>query len=234
MPGYSKLFPIKLSSPMKLRTNFKSVVVTGIALAAPALSPLMAANVILNGGFEDPVVGAAGNNFPPSVPNWTVIVNPGSAPCGSGHNIVLTGPPYDGGPDVAVDGTQYYDICGAAGYLMQGFTVGSPSMITFGASFSRRDADTGGGSTDIFDSTNNTLLFSSPLVLVDASESQEIWRLSSATIPQLPAGSYVMRVNILDPANADAVFVDVTPVPEPGTTLLLAGTLAASLRRRRR
>jgi len=219
---------------MKLRIEFKSVLVVAISFAAPALSPLMAANVILNGGFEDPVVGAQGNNFPPSVPNWEVVLNPGSAPCGSGHNIVLGHAGYGGGPDAAVEGTQYYDICGAAGYIWQGFTVGSESTITFGASFSRRDADSGGGSTDIFDSTNTTLLFSSPLVVVDASASQEIWLLSSASIPLLPAGSYVMRVNIQDPANADAVFVDVTAIPEPGTTLFLAGTLAASLRRRRR
>lgn len=193
----------------------------------------MAANVILNGGFEDPVVGVAGNNFVNDVTNWNLVLDAGSAPCGVGHNVILASAGYGGGPDLAVDGTQYYDICGAAGYVWQAFTVGSPSMVTFGASFSRRDTESGGGSTDIFDGTNNTLLFSSPLIIIDASEDQEIWRISSSTIPLLATGTYVMRVNIQNPANADAVFVNVTPVPEPGTALLLAGTLVACLRRRR-
>jgi len=204
----------------------------GLFCVAGSGAPLMAANVIVNGGFEDPVVGVPGNNFPATVPSWTVV--PSVAPCEMGHNIVLASGGYGGGPDLAVDGNQYYDICGAAGYVWQGFTIGSPSTVTFGASFSRRDADTGGGSTDIYDSTNTTLLFSSPLVIVDASESQEIWRLSSASIPLLPAGSYVMRVNIQDPANADAVFVDATAIPEPSAALLLTGALAAGMRGRRR
>ncbi len=187
---------------------------------------------MLNSGFEDPVGGSPGNNFPASVPNWVVV--PSAAPCFSGHNVVLASAGYSGGPDIAADGSQYYDICGAAGYVWQGFTVGSASLVNFGASFSRRDGNSGGGSTDIYDSTNTVLLFSSPLVVVDASESQEIWRVSSATIPVLAAGSYTMRVNIQDPANADAVFVDVSPIPEPSVAALVGGALAASLRRRRK
>ncbi len=106
----------------------------------------------------------------------------------------------------------------------------SPALC--GASFSRRDGDTGGGSTAIFDSTNTISLFSSPPAIVDASESQEIWRVSSATAVLAP-GSYIFRVNIDDTANADATFVDVTPVPEPGTAAFLAGALALCLRRRK-
>src|SRR5687767_15237567 len=119
---------------MKPRTGLKSGILAGISLGVSSTAPLMVANVIVNGGFEEPVAGAQGNNFPASVPNWEVVLNPGSAPCGSGHNIILAHAGYGGGPDVAVDGTQYYDICGAAGYVMQGFTIGSESMITFGAS----------------------------------------------------------------------------------------------------
>lgn len=219
---------------MKRRLGINSVILAGIAFGIAIAFPATAANVIINGGFEDPVVGAPGNNFPGSVPDWNLVLDAGAAPCGSGHNIILASAGYGGGPDAAVDGSQYYDICGAAGYIWQGFTIGSPSTVTFGASFSRRDASTGGGSTDIFDGTNNTLLFSSPLIIVDASEDQEIWRLSSATIPLLAPGSYVMRVNIGDPANADAVFVDVAPIPEPGISALMAGSMAVCLRRRRK
>ena len=208
-----------------------SIVLPVLSFVLTAAAPLQAANVILNSGFEDPIVGSPGNNFPGSVPNWTVFTF--ALPCGSGHNIILAGAGYSGGPDVAVDGNQYYDICGAAGYIYQSFTVGSASVVSFGASFSRRDSESGGGNAEIFDATNTVLLFSAPRADVDASESQEIWRVSSAAIPSLAAGSYVLRLNIDNPANADAAFVDVTPIPEPGSALLLAGGLAGALRRRR-
>src|SRR6478736_4034540 len=118
-----------------------SLLLAGLTFAAAGVESTRAANLLTNPGFEQPQVAAAGNNFPATLPGWTLqtVVTP----CENGHNVVRGGAAYDGGPDNAVEGMQYYDICGAAGYIRQTFTLASASAVSFGASFSRRDL-TGG------------------------------------------------------------------------------------------
>lgn len=192
---------------MKRTLHPISLVLAGLAAAATAMPSARAGNLLTNPGFEQPQMASAGNNFPATLPGWTL--QAAAPPCENGHNVVRGGAAYTGGPDNAVEGLQYYDICGAAGWLAQTFTLANASDVSFGASFSRRDETTGNGSVEIYDATNTTRLAASPVVLVNFVESQEFWVQSSA-VTTLPAGTYVVRVNLQDAVNADAVFV--TPV----------------------
>jgi hypothetical protein len=192
---------------MKRTPHSICLVLAGLALAEPVIDSAHAINLLTNPGFEQPQVTTPGNNFPATLPGWTLQTT--TAPCENGHNVVRAGPAYDGGPDNAVEGTQYYDICGAAGYLSQNFTLNYASDVSFGASFSRRETAPGGSNVAIYDATNTTRLAESPSAYVYFLESQEFWVQSSA-VTTLAAGTYVVRVNLQDAANADAVFV--TPV----------------------
>jgi len=191
-----------------------------------------ASTLIMNGDFENPVAPTEGNNFYTTIPDWSLVIS-GTSLCSDIHNIIRPGLSFLPAPK---DGLQYYDICSAAGYLWQPFSLTEDSTVTFGAWFSRREF-TDGGNTEIFDSANSTLLGFSPLTIITQDEPWETWRLSSESI-WLPAGSYVFRVNLGDSANIDGAFVEATPVgstsvPEPSSALIplgLAFLLAAGLR----
>src|SRR5436190_683280 len=104
---------------MKRTSHFIRLVRGALAFAAAvaASQSARATNLLTNPGFEQPQVNTPGNNFPATLPGWTLHTN--TVPCENGHNVVRGGAVYDGGPDNAVEGAQYYDICGAAGYLSQ-------------------------------------------------------------------------------------------------------------------
>src|SRR5688572_13434783 len=136
-----------------LSVSIMPVLFVLVMFAASTVHPMP--NVLVNPGFEEPLATIRGDNFPGDLPGWTLHTL--SPPCADGHNVVLAdGSPYEGGPDSAVEGYQYYDICGAAGYLEQPFTLTTASEVRFGASFSRRDTDSGGGNVAIYDAGGAT------------------------------------------------------------------------------
>src|SRR6187402_3459200 len=111
---------------MKRLLSFMSAALVAAIFSA---SSARALNLLTNPGFEQPPMSTPGNNFPATLPGWTLTA--ATAPCENGHNIVLAGvDPYAGGPDRAVEGLQYYDICGAAGYLSQSFTLTYASDVS--------------------------------------------------------------------------------------------------------
>lgn len=228
-----KPFPLKESS-LSLKLSVPGVAHAVLAASLITALPVGAANLIINGSFEDPVAPLEGNNFYSSLPDWTLVIS-GSSLCSDVHNVIRPGVTFLPAPK---DGLQYYDICSASGYLWQSFVIPEDSSVTFGAWFSRREF-TDGGSTEIFDSSNQTQLSFSDFTVITGDEPQQTWKLSSASV-LLPAGSYVFRVNLGDSANVDGAFVEasaigISSVPEPSGLLVpltLAFFHAAGSRRR--
>ena len=188
-----------------------------------AFSTAQGVSVLTNGSFEvsSPASGY-GNNIGVTVSDWALVAAGGST------NIILPLGSYSDGPNDAQDGVQYLDIADAAGYYTQTITLTAGGTLEFGAYFSRRAAP-GGGSVSIYDSTNSTFFASSSVVFNDLSVTEEVWTLSSGSAA-LAAGTYVLRVNIDDSANADSAFAI---IPEPAVgALSLLGFLALARRRR--
>lgn len=206
----------------------KKLLIAGVL--SISLNSVVHSALLVNGSFEDPVQLYPGNNTGATGIGWTLVTLDGVS-----HNVIRTdGSGYGGGPDSAFDATQYYDITNGSGYIWQSFTVGADSEVAFGAAFSRRDnLSMANASVGIYDSTNTTLVLSSTPVSISNEESQEIWKSSLGT-GILTVGTYVIRLNMENAANADAAFVNVVNVvPEPTAALLGAMGLLTLLRRRR-
>ncbi|HUF61911.1 MAG TPA: LamG-like jellyroll fold domain-containing protein [Verrucomicrobiales bacterium] len=166
-------------------------------------------NILVNGSFEEPVLGNINTNNLGTVPTgwsqtgadatWNMIRNDGT--------------PYASGVDMAADGSQIVDLNGVFD-LFQNFTLTGPSNVTFGASFANREGHDGSApsTVGIYDATGATLL--SPLVSVDTSADptpSEVWRAGEATVMNLQPGEYQLRIALNNFNNVDAVFAHVSP-----------------------
>ncbi len=165
-------------------------------------------NILVNGGFEDPIVDNINTNNLGVIPTgwsqtgddatWNVIRNDGT--------------PYDNGVDNAAEGSQILDLNGIF-EIFQEFTVSSDTGVTFGASFGNRAGHTGEPSTiGIYDAVGTTLI--SSLVSVDTSaepQPSEVWMSGEGSV-DLTTGTYQIRIALNNFNNIDAVFVT------PGTS----------------
>ncbi|YCM46896.1 PEP-CTERM sorting domain-containing protein (plasmid) [Verrucomicrobiaceae bacterium 227] len=197
------------------------IILTGVA-AFGVTGTSQAANILVNSSFEGPVVVGEGNHVGTGPDGWST---------DGGFNLVrATG-------NGALGSDQFVDLTpsagGAAGtYIFQVFTIATASSVNYGAYFSPRDGTTNGGNASIFDASNTTEISSSPAVAPGPGANSP-WELSENTVV-LPAGDYVFRSSFADAANTDEAFVDVTAVPEPTSSGLLALSALTLLARRRR
>ena len=204
-----------------------------VASLISAGGTVRAANVLENESFESPVVTNVKTNNLGVVPTgWSQ-----TGASATWNLIRLDGTAYGDGPDNAADGAQIVDLNGVF-TLFQSFTLTEPSNLSFGASFSNRGGHDGtaASTVGIYDSAGTTLL--SNLVTVDTSADPTpsvAWSPGQDTMSNVSAGTYQFRIALNNFNNADATFVDVTPVPEPSTLLLAAlGLLGLAFYARRR
>ena len=178
------------------------------ALAIGLISPLGAASLLINGRSEETVQTGGGNHIDAIVSNWTMT---------NRTNLIVATPGYLDGPDLAADGRQYLDLVGT-GTIRQSFTVAVDSPVTFGGKFSHREGTFSVGNTiSIYDSLG-ALVMSAPSIPFQASDSQETWFPTSATISNLPAGTYDFEIALGADLNVDDVFVNT--IPEQSAMLL--------------
>lgn len=175
--------------------------------------PGIPGNLLVNGSFEEPVLNNINTNNLGVVPTgwsqtgedatWNMIRNDGS--------------PYGSGVDRAAQGFQIVDLNGVFA-LFQNFTLTEASSLSFGASFANREGHDGSdpSTVGIYDAAGTELL--SPLVTVDTSEDptpSEVWRSGEATVADLPAGEYQLRIALNNFNNVDAVFVKASTTAPP-------------------
>ena len=171
-------------------------------------------NILVNSSFEEPVLSNVNTNNLGTVPTgwsqtgadatWNLIRNDGSA--------------YGSGVDNAADGNQIIDLNGLF-ELFQNFTLTEASNVTFGASFANREGHDGSAPSrvGIYDASGTTLL--SPEVSVDTSADptpSDVWRSGEATVKNLPAGEYQIRIALNNFNNVDAVYANVSPATGGG------------------
>ena len=149
-----------------------------------ALAPI---SYLTNGSFETPAQSSFGNNLvgTSTYGGWT-------SSSGNFNIIKTNGSTYTGGPNNAKSGSQYVDILGAS-TISQAFTLGSTTNISFGGSFSSREASNYVNFTariDIINSSNVVVATSTTrnFTSADAGEDQ-IWYTLSGNAT-LPAGTY--------------------------------------------
>lgn len=192
------------------------------SLVIGLISPLGAASLLINGSFEETVQTGGGNHIDAIVSNWTMT---------NRTNLIVATPGYLDGPDLAADGLQYLDLVGTS-TIRQSFTVAVDSPVTFGGEFSHRAGTFSVGNTiSIYDSLG-ALVMSAPSIPIQASDSQETWFPTSATISNLPAGTYDFEVFFENDLNVDQVFVNT--IPEPSAVLLSGLGCICLLGRRKR
>ena len=167
-----------------------------------------AVDVLVNGGFEDPVLNNINTN------------NLGTAPTGWSQtgadatwNLIRNdGSPYGSGVDTAAEGSQILDLNGIF-EIFQSFTLTETSDITFGASFANREGHDGSdpSTVGIYDAAGTTLL--SPVASVDTSADptpSDVWRSGEATVTGLAPGEYQIRIAVNNFNNVDAAFARAT------------------------
>ena len=194
---------------------FFTIMMTGFTIK---MNGQCTVNYLINGGFESPVQSTLGNNFPPSVPAWTLLTG------GTFSNLVKVDgtTDYFGGPNAAADagagGTQYFDLLGT-GFIGQTFTLGCTADLTFSGAFSSRE----GGYNftaiiEILDGTSTVVASSTTRVFSPADADftvppgpDAVWYTLTGTATSLPAGTYTFRVSMDDGANFDNAFLCASP-----------------------
>ena len=205
----------------------------GLLLFASLISPSTAANVLVNGEFEDPVFVLNGSfqSFA-SIPGWD--------PFGSAVAVYLSKPGHGIGswPNGGAEGSsQFADVGNAPNTgIQQTFTLGSelvaPTLSWFDATSDRVASGLITVSSYVV-----TLRNGSDQVLVSQSYGTDtnVWTQRSLPgIPTLVAGTYTLSFEATSGERQKDLLLDsVSLIPEPGSTLLLGLGSALLLRRRR-
>lgn len=166
-------------------------------------TPLAAQELLSNPSFESPVTPANGNNFYPTIPNWTLInVAPAQA---QPFNIVRPWSGYAGNPTASPTGggVQYFDVNAAAGDLRQTVTVSARGMLDFSGWFSVRDNQQAlSGLTINLRNSSGTIIATASTSFL-ASDPIGLWKKVTGVNVPVTAGTYIFEVIIPNPANFD-------------------------------
>jgi hypothetical protein len=212
------MFLLQLEGSMKVNR-----VSLFVAAALGCATSLNASNILVNPGFEDPVVSGNGNHIGTVPTGWSV-----NTADNDSFNVVRIPSNGQGGSD------QYLDLTNGGTYVYQSFVLTGPSDVDFGGYNSPRDGGTAGGNFQIYNSTNTVQIYTTTRVAVTATGTDQPWTLSEKSGVFLNAGTYVFRATFDDGANTDSDFVIPTSVPEPASLSLLGlGSLGLIARRRR-
>lgn len=205
-----------------------------LAVGALALTPITAlsAQVVQNGGFENPAVSPpCCNTAPPAViPNWTV---------GTGNTNVVIGTYGSTNGNLAAEGNQYLDLVGQGGtgsiYQDLSTMIGQTYLLTFDYShnlFTPSSATSASASVDVGD------LFD--IIMHSTGDTSNLdWQLYSNVFTATDTTTRLTFTNLTGGTN-EGVFLDAVSavaVPEPGTwamMLLGFGGIGLAMRRRRR
>jgi hypothetical protein len=168
-------------------------------------------NVLINHSFESPARPSIGNNLDGfvNIPGWTIGVS-------TFNQIRTNGSNYSGGPNNAHNGVQYIDVTSAAGFVSQIFSISCTSTLNFGGRFSSREA----GYTNWTAVIKITTITGSVVGTsasrnftgadADANPPDATWYLLTGTTTSIPAGRYIIVVDLGDYGNFDNAFVCTT------------------------
>jgi len=196
---------------------------TAACLAVLALSPLAAADLVVNGDFEAPVIANVFLFVPrddASITGWSV----GAPTAGQGVDIISA---TFGGPTLANTGLQAIDLAGSPGRGTIFQTLATSPGTSYTLAFAL--SSNGGAITD-----GVTVRWGGVEVATLGSPSQGTWTSFSYDLPATSGATLLEFVGNVDGVAGtflDTVSVEV--VPAPGALVL--GLLAApvALRRRR-
>ncbi|MBN8686320.1 MAG: T9SS type A sorting domain-containing protein [Chitinophagales bacterium] len=176
-------------------------------------------NYLQNPGFEAPVAPGLGNNFydqnipAQQIPNWSVQGNLTA-------NIIKTDgvTNYNGGPNAASEGTQYFDALSGNTFFFvsQTFVLGCTADLTFRGDFSARDGgDNWDAYIEIVNSSNVVVATSATRSFIptdlDLPGQDAVWYTLAGTATGLPAGTYTYRARLWDDGNFDNAFLCASP-----------------------
>jgi hypothetical protein len=188
-----------------------AIVVTCALVSLP--SAAVAQELLQNRSFESPVAPANGNNFYATMPNWTTTYVGTAQPLPV--NIIKAFSTYGGGPLTTppLGGTQYFDVNGRAGAVLQTVTLATAGLVDYGVYYSTRDGITNvpGMTINIRNSANAVV--STVTGAFTAADTLYSWKLIGASNVPLAAGSYTIEIIVPDLANIDlASFVYKPPL----------------------
>jgi hypothetical protein len=167
--------------------------------------PAAAQELLVNRSFETPVAPLSGNNFYTAanyatVGGWTVtgtLANP--------VNVIKPTATYNGGPTVAQNGTQYFDVNSSAGTARQIVTIPSDGLIDFSTFFSTRDGNQTVSGFQVNIRRNDaaqTIVYSVAAAFTTADPLYS-WKRAGLDNQPIAAGTYIFELILPDPGNAD-------------------------------
>ena len=194
------------------------------AIAAFAISPAYAQNIIVNGGFENNPPAALGNNLGHSVTPWILTGGGTNVVKVDGPGGVVYGSPTESGPqsDATLAGAgvrrHYLDINGSSASFYQAFTVPfcsngattNTATYTIRGYISSRDSLTGTGTIALRAGTGlagAVVTGSSVTINTPVQTTNKTWQLGTATVTPVPGQTYSFVVSMNDGANFDEASV---------------------------
>jgi hypothetical protein len=212
--------------------KFKSLAVAGGVLSLLCLTgPIAKANLIVNGGFEDPVLGPGVfyQNQTTSFSGWTVTTN----------NVDIVNPTV-GWSAPAAEGNQVLDLVGygaTGGIASTSFATTIGTKYFFGFAYANNLGFPGASASyNVSDASNSSLR--SGIVTHSSSETGNLnWNFVTSSFVADSTTSNLQFTEILGGNSAGILLdaVEVSAVPEPSTwAMLIIGFLGVGVMANRR
>jgi hypothetical protein len=189
------------------------------------------ANLITNGGFEDPVLasGVFYQNMTSSFPGWTVTTN----------NVDIVNPIVGWGAPAA-EGQQVLDLVGygsTGGIASTSFATTPGATYSFAFAYANNPGFSPASASYSVSDSNNQSLLGGTVIHGTSGNGNLNWNYITGTFTADTATSYLQFTEILGGGNAGILLDDVkvAPVPEPSTwAMLLLGFAGVGLMAYRR
>ncbi len=216
-----------------------------LATTAFAAAPAQAANLIVNGGFEDPAINSFFQNFGPGstgITGWTVDAFTPFG--GSGGNVdIVNGLFTPGGPSPANDGVQFLDLVGfgMVGSIYQVINTVAGQSYTLNFAYSHNLFSNDPSASAIFGIYNGTfgplLAPFQPFSHNTGTSTNLDWRNASFSFVASSGQTTIAFGNVTGGSNAGVLIDSVSvAVPEPAAWAMMIagfGLVGGAVRRRK-